>query len=68
MTTWARNVRTRRKRKKPGSVSSMTKEGHIVKDCKEKQSIKKQKIQEESEGKDDKEKDKKQGFWRRSLL
>ena len=35
------------------------KEGHIAKDCKERQSIKKQKIQEET---DNKEKDTKQGF------
>ena len=36
------------------------KEGHIAKDCKGKQSIKKWKIQEESDNEDDK--DKKQGF------
>ena len=35
------------------------KEGHIAKDCKERQSMKKQKIQEEM---DNKEKDTKQGF------
>ena len=35
------------------------KEGHIAKDCKERQSMKKQKIQEET---DNKEKDTKQGF------
>jgi len=35
------------------------KEGHIAKDCKEKQSIKKQKIQEEL---DDEDKKKEEGF------
>jgi len=35
------------------------KEGHIAKDCKERQSMKKQKIQEET---DNKEKDTKQSF------
>ena len=35
---------------------------HIAKDCKGKQSIKKWKIQEESDNKDNKEKDKKQNF------
>ena len=38
------------------------KEKHIAKNCKGKQSMKKQKIQEESDEEDDKEKDKKKGF------
>jgi len=38
------------------------KEGYIVKDCKGKQSIKKQKIQKESDDEDNEEDDKKQGF------
>ena len=36
--------------------------GHIIRDCKGKQLIKKQKIQEESDDEDNKENDKKKGF------
>ena len=38
------------------------KEGHITKDCKEKQLMKKWKIQEGSDNKDNEEKNKKQSF------
>jgi len=42
--TWPKNVEIRRKRKKLESVFKCNKEEHIVRDCKEKQSMKKQKI------------------------
>ena len=57
-----KECQNKKKEKETRKCFKYDKEGHIVKDCKEKQSMKKQKIQEKSEGKDDKEKDKKQGF------
>jgi len=41
------------------------KKGHIAKDCKGKQIMKKRKIQEESEDEDNK---RRAGFWRRSQV
>ena len=38
------------------------KKGHIIKNCKGNQSMKKMKIQEESDNKDNNKKEKKQGF------
>jgi len=52
----------RKKEKETQKYFKCDKEEHIAKDCKGKQSIKKQKIQEESDDKDDKENNKKQGF------
>ena len=51
-----------KKEKETRKCFKCDKEGHIAKDYKGKQSIKKQKIQEESENKDNKENDKKQDF------
>ena len=52
----------KKKEKETRKCFKCDKEGHIMRECKEKQVIKKQKIQEESDDKDDKEKIKKQGF------
>ena len=52
----------KRKEKETWKCFKCNKEGHIAKDCKGKQLIRKQKIQEELDNEDDKEKDKKQGF------
>jgi len=41
--TWQRNADQRRKNKRPG-YALCDKEGHIVKDCKEKQMMKKRKV------------------------
>jgi len=54
--------RWKKKEKETRKCFKCDKEGHIAKDCKGKQSMKKWKIQEESENKDNKEKNKKQGF------
>jgi len=52
----------KRKEKETQKYFKCDKKEHIVKDCKGKQSMKKRKIQEESDNEDNKEEDKKQGF------
>ena len=52
----------KKKEKETRKCFKCDKEGHIAKDYKEKQSMKKQKIQEESNDKDNKENNKKQCF------
>jgi len=52
----------KKKEKETRKCFKYNKEGHIAKDCKGKQLIRKQKIQEESDNKDNRKKDKKQGF------
>jgi len=52
----------KKKEKKTHKYFKCDKEEHIAKDCKEKPSMKKQKIQEESDDEDNKEEDKKQSF------
>jgi len=52
----------KRKEKETWKCFKCDKEGHIAKNYKGKQLIKKRKIQEESDDEDDKEKDKKQSF------
>ena len=49
----------KKKEKETRKCFKCDKEGHIAKDCKEKQSMKKWKIQEESDKEDNKEKNKK---------
>jgi len=49
----------KKKEKETQKYFKCNKEGHITKNCKEKQLMKKQKIQEGSDNKDKKEKDKK---------
>ena len=49
----------KKKKKETRKCFKYDKEGHITKNCKGKKSIKKQKIQEESDEEDNKEKDKK---------
>ena len=52
----------KKKEKETQKCFECDKEEHIVKYCKEKQSMKKRKIQEESDNKDNNEKEKKYGF------
>ena len=52
----------KKKEKETQKCFKCNKEGYITKDCKEKQLMKKQKIQEELDDKDNKEEGKKQGF------
>ena len=52
----------KKKEKKTQKYFKCDKEGHIAKDCKGKQLIKKRKIQEESNDEDNNKKKKKQGF------
>jgi len=59
----AKEYWNKKKEKETRKCFKYNKEGYIVKNCKGKQSMKKQKIQEESDKEDDKEKNKKnQGF------
>ena len=58
----AKECWNKKKEKETQKCFKCNKEGHITKDCKGKQLMKKQKIQEESDDKDDKENNKKQGF------
>ena len=58
----AKECWNKKKEKETQKCFKCNKEEHITKDCKEKQSMKKQKIQEESDDEDDKEDNKKQGF------
>ena len=59
----AKECQNKKKEKETKNCFKCNKEGHITKDCKEKQSMKKQKIQEKSDEENDEEKDKKkQGF------
>ena len=53
----------KKKEKEIRKYFKCNKEGHITKNCKGKQSMKKQKVQEESDNKDNKEDGKKKGFW-----
>ena len=52
----------KKKEKEIRKCFQCNKEGHITKDCKEKQLMKKQKIQEESDNKDDENEKEKQDF------
>ena len=52
----------KKKEKETRKCFKCNKEGHITKDCKGKQLMKKQKIQEESDDKNNNEKEKKQDF------
>jgi len=52
----------KKKEKETRKCFKYNKKEHIAKDCKGKQLMKKQKIQEESDNEDNKEKDKKQSF------
>ena len=56
----AKKYKSKKKEQKIRKCFKYDKEGHIAKDCKGTQLMKKQKIQEESDNKDDKKK--KQGF------
>jgi len=58
----AKEFWNKKKEKETRKCFKYNKEEHIAKDCKGKQSIKKQKIQEKSEDKNNEEKDKKQDF------
>ena len=58
----AKEYWNKKKEKETRKCFKCNKQGHIAKDCKEKQSMKKQKIQEKSEDRDNEEKDKKQNF------
>jgi len=57
----AKECQSKKKEREIRKCFKCNKEGHIAKDCRRKQSMQKQKIQEKSEDEDDKE-DKKQGF------
>ena len=58
----AKECWNKKKEKETRKCFKCNKEGHIAKDCKGKQSMKKWKIQEESDDEDNEEKDKKKGF------
>jgi len=58
--TWQRNADWRKRNEKHKHVLKCDKKGHIAKDCRGKQIIKKRKVQEESDNEDNKEKE--QGF------
>ena len=55
----AKECRAERKKQEIQTCFKCNKKGHIAKDCKDKQTMKKRKVQENSENKD---KDKEQGF------
>jgi len=65
--TWPKSV-GRKKKKEIRKCFKCDKEGYIAKDCKEKQLMKKQRIQEELDEKDNEEKDKKKQSFGEDLL